>query len=53
VIAETRRLYALGLRADAAVTQASWSPYGEWFLVDQQAPIAVARIYDEIEGKLK
>jgi cyclase len=53
VIAETRRLYALGLRADAAVTQANWGPYGEWFLADQQAPIAVARIYDEIEGKLK
>lgn len=53
VIAETRRLYALGLRADAAVSQARWGPYAEWFLADQQAPIAVARIYDEIEGKLK
>jgi cyclase len=53
VIAETRRLYALGLRADAAVTKADWGPYREWFLAEQQAPIAVARIYDEIEGKLK
>jgi len=53
VIAETRRLYGLGLRADAAVTQASWGPYGEWFLAAQQAPIAIARIYEEVEGKLK
>jgi glyoxylase-like metal-dependent hydrolase (beta-lactamase superfamily II) len=53
VIAETRRLYALGLRADTAVTQANWGRYGEWFLADQQAPIAIARIFEEVEGKLK
>lgn len=53
VIAETRRLYDLGLRPDAAVRQARWGEYGEWFLADQQAPIAVAKVYEEIEGKLK
>ena len=53
VIAETRRLHALGLRADAAVQKASWGPYGEWFLADQQAPIAVNKVFEEIEGKLK
>ena len=53
VIAETRRLHEAGLRADAAVKQAKWGEYGEWFLADQQAPIAVARIYQEIEGTLK
>ncbi len=53
VIAETRRLYDLGLRPDAAVKQARWGEYGQWFLADQQAPIAVAKVYEEIEGKLK
>ena len=52
VIAETRRLHALGLRADAAVAQARWGEYGEWFLAEQQAPIAIAKVYEEIEGKL-
>ena len=28
-------------------------PYKEWFLVEQQGPIAVRKIYEEIEGKLK
>ncbi len=53
VIAETKRLHALGLRADAAVKKANWGPYGEWFLADQQAPIAVNKVFEEIEGKLK
>jgi cyclase len=53
VIAETRRLHEAGLRADAAAKQAKWGEYGEWFLADQQAPIAVARVYQEIEGTLK
>jgi cyclase len=52
VIAESRRLHALGLRADAAVAQARWGAYGEWFLADQQAPIAIAKVYEEIAGKL-
>ena len=53
VIAETRRLYDSGLRVDAAATRATWGPYAEWFLADQQAPIAVGRVYQEIEGTLK
>ena len=53
VIAEVNRLHGLGLSADDAVKQAKWGPYQEWFLVDQQAPIAVRKVYEEIEGKLK
>jgi len=53
VIAEVSRLHKLGLSADDAAKQADWGPYKEWFLVDQQGPIAVRKIYDEIEGKLK
>ena len=53
VIGEVRRLHQLGLSADDAAKQANWGPYKEWFLVEQQGPIAVRKIYEEIEGKLK
>jgi cyclase len=53
VIAEVNRLHKMGLSADDAAKQAEWGPYKEWFLVDQQGPIAVKKVYDEIEGKLK
>ena len=53
VIAEVTRLHKLGLTAEDAAKQADWGPYKEWFLVEQQGPIAVRKIYEEIEGKLK
>ena len=53
VIAEVTRLHKLGLSADDAAKQAEWGPYKEWFLAEQQGPIAVRKIYEEIEGKLK
>ena len=53
VIAEVNRLHKLGLSADDAAKQADWGPYKEWFLVEQQGPIAIRKIYEEIEGKLK
>lgn len=53
VIAEVTRLHNLKLSVDDAVKQANWGPYTDWFLRDQQAPIAVRRVYDELEGKLK
>ena len=53
VIAEVTRLHRLGLAVDDAVKQANWGPYADWYLREQQAPIAVRRIYDELEGKLK
>ena len=53
VIAEVNRLHKLGLSADDAAKQANWGVYKEWFLVDQQGPIAVRKIYEEIEGKLR
>lgn len=52
VIAEVRRLHARGLSVEDAVAAAQWGEYGTWFLAVQQAPIAVRRIYDEIEGRL-
>jgi glyoxylase-like metal-dependent hydrolase (beta-lactamase superfamily II) len=53
VIAEVKRLHALGLSADDAIKQAKWGEYAGWFIADQQAPIAVRKVYEEIEGKLK
>jgi glyoxylase-like metal-dependent hydrolase (beta-lactamase superfamily II) len=52
VVAEVNRLHKLGLAADAAAKQANWGAYRDWFLVDQQGPIAVRKVYEEIEGKL-
>ncbi|MEO6444184.1 MAG: MBL fold metallo-hydrolase [Gemmatimonadaceae bacterium] len=52
VIAEASRLHALGLSPEAAIAQANWGPYKDWFLADQQAAIAVRRVYDELEGRL-
>jgi glyoxylase-like metal-dependent hydrolase (beta-lactamase superfamily II) len=53
VIAEVTRLHKQGFSADLATAQANWGPYTDWFLRDQQAPIAVRRVYDELDGRLK
>src|SRR5262245_14890227 len=53
VIDEVNRLHKAGLSADDAIKQANWGAYKEWFLVEQQGPIAVRKVYEEIEGKLK
>ena len=53
VIAEVNRLHKLGLSAEDAAKQANWGPYKEWYIAEQQGPIAVRKIYEEIDGKLK
>ncbi|MEA3244865.1 MAG: MBL fold metallo-hydrolase [Gemmatimonadota bacterium] len=52
VIAEVKRLHAVGLAADDAAKQANWGEYKDWMLADQQAPVAIRKVYEEIEGKL-
>ncbi len=52
VIAETTRLHTQGLPADEAVKQANFGEYGSWSLAESQRPIAVKKIYDELDGKL-
>jgi cyclase len=52
VIAEVKRLKALGLSPADAVAQANWGTYADWFIREQQAPIAIRKVYEEIEGKL-
>lgn len=52
VIGEVRRLHDLALPVAEAEGRAEWGEYAEWFLAAQQAPIAVRRVYDEIERRL-
>ncbi|MGQ0732489.1 MAG: MBL fold metallo-hydrolase [Acidobacteriota bacterium] len=53
VMAEAGRLHARGLSPDEARKQADWGPYKDWMLADQQDIIAIRRVYDEREGKLR
>lgn len=53
VVAETTRLHRMGLPVDAALKQANWGPYETWTSRDRNAAIAVQRVYDDLEGKLK
>jgi len=53
VIAEATRLHNAGVPVDAAIAQANWGEYASWTLASSQAPIAVRRVYDELDGRLK
>ncbi len=53
VIAEVKRLKAAGLTVDQAIAQANWGPYAKWFLAEQQSPIAIRRLWTELDGASK
>lgn len=53
VIGEVQRLHKLGLSPEEARKQANWGPYKDWYLADSQDIIAIRKIYDELDGKLK
>lgn len=60
VIAEGKRLHALGLPCPntgkppscEALKQANWGPYLGWAWDENQARLAISKVYQEIEGKL-
>lgn len=57
VIAESKRLHAAGEKCESrtncpAVKQANWGKFGDLTLREMQAPIAVSKVYEEIDGKL-
>jgi glyoxylase-like metal-dependent hydrolase (beta-lactamase superfamily II) len=52
VIAEVTRLHRMGLSQEEAVKAANWGPYADWFLAAQQGPIAIRRVYEQLEGRL-
>ena len=53
VIGEVQRLHKRGLSPDEARKQANWGPYKEWYLSDSQDIVAIRKVYEELEGKLK
>ena len=50
---EAKRLHGLGLTQEEAVKAANWGSFKDWFLAEQQAPIAIRRVYDIVEGRIK
>lgn len=53
VITEVKRLKATGMSPDDAIKQAQWGSLSTWFLASQQAPVAVRRVWAELDGTLK
>jgi cyclase len=53
VIDEATRLHTAHVPVDEAITQANWGPYAQWRLAKSQGPIAIRKVYDELDGKLK
>jgi len=53
VVGEITRLHNAGVTAEAAFKQANWGPYSSWPVFDRNGQVAVQRIYDELDGKLK
>ena len=53
IVTEATRLHKAGLSGEAATKQANWGPYAAWTATDRNAAVAIQRVYDEAEGKLK
>ena len=53
VIAEATRLYKAGVPVDQAAQQANWGEYASWTLAASQGPIAIRKVYEELNGQLK
>ena len=53
VIAEATRLHHAGLSVDEAVKQANFGAYSSWTLAKSQGPIAIRKVYEELDGRLK
>jgi hypothetical protein len=53
VIAEARRLHDAGVTVEEAVRQADFGDLDSWTLRSSQGPIAIRRVYLELDGGLK
>jgi glyoxylase-like metal-dependent hydrolase (beta-lactamase superfamily II) len=53
VIAEATRLHKAGVPVDEAIKQANWGEYASWTLAKSQGPIAIRRVYEQLDGKLQ
>jgi glyoxylase-like metal-dependent hydrolase (beta-lactamase superfamily II) len=57
VIDEAERLHEAGYKCESAANcpaaeHANWAQYQDWALSSSQAPLAIWRVYQELEGKL-
>ena len=57
VIDEAERLHAAGYKCESAANcpaleHANWGPYHDWALRSSQAPLAIWRVFQELDGKL-
>ncbi len=53
VIKEATRLHDAHVPVEGAVAQANFGEYASWTLAKSQGPIAIRKVYDELDGKLK
>jgi cyclase len=53
VIAEATRLHRAGVPVEDAVRQANWGEYASWTLASSQGPIAIRKVYAELNGQIK
>jgi glyoxylase-like metal-dependent hydrolase (beta-lactamase superfamily II) len=53
VIAEASRLHKAGAPLEDAIKQANWGEYASWTLAKSQGPIAVRRVYEQLDGKIQ
>ena len=53
VTAEAKRLHSTGMSQEDAVKAANWGAYKDWFLAEQQAAIAIRRVYDIAAGRVR
>ena len=53
IVTEATRLQKTGATVETATKQANWGPYGAWTASDRNAGVAIQRVYDANDGKLK
>ena len=53
VIAEATRLHRAGIPVEEAVKQAKVGEYMSWSGAASQGPIAIRKVYEQLDGKLK
>ena len=53
VIAEATRLHNASVPLDEAIKQANFGEYASWTLSKSQGPIAIRKVYEELDGKLR
>jgi glyoxylase-like metal-dependent hydrolase (beta-lactamase superfamily II) len=53
IVNEVTRVHKTGASATDALKLVNWGPYASWPVVDRNGPMAVQRVYEELDGKLK